>query len=492
MAFSKTYHDDSDADDEYERSMPSPHLMPDSDTSPIDSDPQSNEHTPTTYGYHANDRMPSRLITDWSAEECADYVSGLNLSQYSDAFLENEIVGEALIEMKHDELKELGMNSVGHRLTLLKSVYDVKIKQDVPIETDHYVPLSAETDMQDATATQADIARIIDSIRLRDERIIKAEAELIKITEEYRKLREELLPVFLMAKGPLPPHPEITNHQDKLTAPTISQLGADKLGGSLSRKFSTKKLWLGSVPKNNSPTHPAIQETKVYDTPTIDPSEAAKAASNHLTTTMTQAPQLSPGHAHNMPSPTSPPSHRTPPMHRSTFNGNDDNLPRDVYASSQPNSAVERDRGGGTPAPSTRRGAPEPEMPSSASTAPSVEIFKSFKVSMEDPCYKVLPAALKKYNINADWKQYALYIVYGDEERCLELDEKPLNLFKQLDKEGRKPMFMLRKMAQAEYPGSAGSGSSFIAQQNQSFGGGGGGRGPQYQSGVQLVPGGVL
>lgn len=81
---------------------------------------------------------------------------------------------------------------------------------------------------------------------------------------------------------------------------------------------------------------------------------------------------------------------------------------------------------------------------------------------MEDPCYKVLPAALKKYNINAPWEHYALYIVYGDKERCLGMEEKPLILFKQLDKEGKKPMFMLRKMnanadGPATYiPGSAG------------------------------------
>jgi hypothetical protein len=95
---------------------------------------------------------------------------------------------------------------------------------------------------------------------------------------------------------------------------------------------------------------------------------------------------------------------------------------------------------------------PAPETPG------SVEIFKSFRVSMEDPCYKVLPAALKKYQINAPWDQYALYIVYGDQERCLGLDEKPLILFKQLDKEGKKPMFMLRKTNNAPVdPGSAGT-----------------------------------
>ena len=81
------------------------------------------------------------------------------------------------------------------------------------------------------------------------------------------------------------------------------------------------------------------------------------------------------------------------------------------------------------------------------SSNPQVEIFKSFRVSIDDPCHKVLPVALKKYNITADWRQYALYIVHGDQERCLGLNERPLILFKQLDKEGRKPMFMLRKHA---------------------------------------------
>lgn len=54
---------------------------------------------------------------------------------------ENEVVGEALIALKHDELKEMGITSVGHRLTILKSVYETKIKQDIPVDADHYIPL---------------------------------------------------------------------------------------------------------------------------------------------------------------------------------------------------------------------------------------------------------------------------------------------------------------------------------------------------------------
>lgn len=91
---------------------------------------------------------------------------------------------------------------------------------------------------------------------------------------------------------------------------------------------------------------------------------------------------------------------------------------------------------------------------------------------MDDPCYKVLPAALKKYQINAPWDQYALYIVYGDQERCLGLDEKPLILFKQLDKEGKKPMFMLRKTNNAQAGGAVGGDGGGM---------GGGGDGGQQQ-----------
>lgn len=39
---------------------------------------------------------------------------------------------------------------------------------------------------------------------------------------------------------------------------------------------------------------------------------------------------------------------------------------------------------------------------------------KSFRVTLEDPCFKVLPAALKKYHINDDWRMYAMFLCYGD------------------------------------------------------------------------------
>lgn len=89
-------------------------------------------------------------------------------------------------------------------------------------------------------------------------------------------------------------------------------------------------------------------------------------------------------------------------------------------------------------------------------TPNAMDFMKSFKVSMDEPCRNVLPVALKKYHIDDDWRQYSLYIVHGDQERCLGLQEKPLILFKQLVSENKKPMFMLRKHAGQEIPGDGG------------------------------------
>ena len=97
--------------------------------------------------------------------------------------------------------------------------------------------------------------------------------------------------------------------------------------------------------------------------------------------------------------------------------------------------------------------APNSKVPSDLSPTPtSVEVFKSFRVKPDDPCYKVLPNALKKHNIQDHWRNYAIYIAYEDQERLVGFSEKPLALFKDLDREGKRPLFMLRKLAPALRP----------------------------------------
>ncbi|PLB37044.1 adaptor protein STE50 [Aspergillus candidus] len=486
-----SYHADSDADDEYERSVvTSPHLASDSEASPLVSEFPSAQHTPTTFA-NADEsaQWPTTVITEWTVDECAGFLAALGLRQYRNAFLENEIVGEALIALKHDELKEMGIASVGHRLTILKSVYETKVKQDIPLDADHYIPLSADQSMNE-NASQEDVARLIQSIRLRDERIVTVESELRRMAEDYRRLREELLPVFKMAKDrsqPLPPPSTLSgttiegyHDSQTLTSPSGITL-LDRAASGISRSFSKRAG--GTTPKNNSPTHipPSIHEVRSYHDG-LDPSTAGGLpGASHLSSMNNGKAQLSPG----IPSPTSPGNHYTASQILGSRSYTQPNSRHDPHDDPPPSRS---DRLQPTPTQATR-----PDLPSrsdsraGAGTAgsgggggssgggdpPSVEIFKSFRVSMDDPCYRVLPAALKKYQINADWKQYALYIVYGDQERCLGLEEKPLILFKQLEKEGRKPMFMLRRQIHAAEGapytggGSAPNSAGFEGRQGQ-------------------------
>jgi len=46
-----------------------------------------------------------------------------------------------LVHLDHEALKDLEVNSVGHRLYLLKQIYNLKIAHGVKFEKDDYVPI---------------------------------------------------------------------------------------------------------------------------------------------------------------------------------------------------------------------------------------------------------------------------------------------------------------------------------------------------------------
>lgn len=79
---------ESDADDEYERSMGDHSPVGDSEASPNDSElSTSAEHTPTTYGQrNSADRLPETIISEWTVEECAEFIGTIGLPQYADRF----------------------------------------------------------------------------------------------------------------------------------------------------------------------------------------------------------------------------------------------------------------------------------------------------------------------------------------------------------------------------------------------------------------------
>lgn len=68
----------------------------------------------------------------------------------------------------------------------------------------------------------------------------------------------------------------------------------------------------------------------------------------------------------------------------------------------------------GRNASTSKQGSERDRSVTPSSTSAPDNPYRSFRVTLEDPCYKVLPAALKKYKINDDWRQYALFICYGN------------------------------------------------------------------------------
>ncbi|SCU95150.1 LAMI_0F01222g1_1 [Lachancea mirantina] len=84
----------------------------------------------------------------------------------------------------------------------------------------------------------------------------------------------------------------------------------------------------------------------------------------------------------------------------------------------------------------------------------SNEPLKHMRASKDDSCEKILKSAMRRHNLKEqDWKQYVLVICYGDQERFLELDEKPVTIFKNLKQQGLHPAIMLRQRGDFEEVG---------------------------------------
>ncbi|BFZ64363.1 hypothetical protein YB2330_005506 [Saitoella coloradoensis] len=333
----------------------------------------------------------SELITDWTVDQVSSWLDALNYEKYAPSFAENGITGEILVHLDHPSLKDLGVTSVGHRLHLLKAIYQVKVIHDIPIESHHFIPATAALDGTGAMSGDPDLAWLQAGMRMRDERIAGVEGGMQKLGEQLAKLREELLPVFRMAKErtPLPTPGGV---------PDVAPTAAAGIGRSAttSRARGVDGLGVSSPPPPRRPNPPPPLNTV-----------AANAHQPLGLKSSTSTPSLST--AASLPS-TSASTYSSPP---------------------------------------------------SASASKDIpDAFKSFRVSLDDPCSRVLPAALRRYRITGSPNDYALYIVYTPPpttpslsgaptpkmqqvERLLRDEEKPLLLFQQLQREGAEPVFRL-------------------------------------------------
>ncbi|KAJ8100559.1 hypothetical protein POJ06DRAFT_107005 [Lipomyces tetrasporus] len=389
-------------------------------------------------------------IVDWDVEEVGNWLERIGLWQYHESFAENDITGEVLIHLDHDFLKDLGVSSVGHRLQILKAVYNIKIAQDIPIEAGQFVPISL-SEQEVADHETVDVQRLMKSLEIRDRKLMHAEQEIRRLMENYHRLREDLLPIFKMVKEskplPMPDYPPtnrssllqssyavtsdpppsilssrhsmfIPSSQPILGGPSVNNFSQQSQSSSshqgLSRKLSTKKI--NTSKTNSSPTH-----TPEWLEQTLIPSSSS--ANNNGASLSSTAPSSTP---------TSVAAPLTSPL--ANISSPKDLHQRNMVTSPSILSQPSQHHVSSTVPISSA-------FPSSLTLS---EAFKPFKLKQDDPCYKVLPAVLKGHKINDDWRQYALLVCFGDQERLLGLDEKPLRVLKELQDAGKQPVFMLR------------------------------------------------
>lgn len=291
-------------------------------------------------------------ILDWDEDDVHRWLSSLGFPQYEAQIKEHNISGDVLCMLDAENLKAVGISTVGQRLAILKAVYQAKLAHHVPVEADHYIPPS---EAQERSVT---VEKLHDLVREQAQKVHSLEEDNKRLNERFQLLVEEI------SHAPLKRQPSFK--------------------------------WAQYVNPAKSPTKPDAES------PHPSPQQVDPDISHSRGIQQNQ-------------------SHKHPP------------------------------------APVESPVQPSPSTSSRPSRQDSTDNLKSFKVSLEDPTWKVLPAALKKYKINNDhWQNYAMFICYGSPgnriERCLSYDEKPLLLFQKLKDAKKNPVFMLKHIKDIRSP----------------------------------------
>ncbi|GJE91066.1 hypothetical protein PsYK624_072140 [Phanerochaete sordida] len=331
-------------------------------------------------------------IMEWDEGDVHAWLSTLGFPQYENQIRMHRVSGDVLCLMDADSLKEIGIETIGQRLAILKAVYQLKLTQQIPIDSDHYVPPSEVEDRQE----HLNLDRMYDLLRDQGDRLRTLEDENRRLSDTLHACLEDI---------------------GSIRSSQSSRTGQSEAESPVNRAPSFK--WASFVKSGRSPTKASTQET-IIETPQSSPQRAEHDSS-------TSSSRMGP--------PSATPDKRSQALH----------------VPNQPSSS-----NGNASASSSSQTLAQPQHPR-PSRQDSSDNLKSFKVSLDDPAWKVLPAALKKYKINNDdWQNYAMFICYGSPgnriERCLSYDEKPLLLFQKLKDAKKNPVFMLKHIKDIRSP----------------------------------------
>lgn len=67
----------------------------------------------------------ARDVASWGTQEVATWLETLQLSEYIDSFVKNDIRGRELLSLARRDLKDLGVTKVGHVKRILQAIKDL-------------------------------------------------------------------------------------------------------------------------------------------------------------------------------------------------------------------------------------------------------------------------------------------------------------------------------------------------------------------------------
>ncbi|KAJ1910114.1 hypothetical protein IWQ60_010824 [Tieghemiomyces parasiticus] len=445
--------------------------------------------------------MPaSEALVHWDVNKVYAWFCSLGFQAYEKQIRDNQITGEVLLHLHHDALHDLSIESLGKRLVILKAIYQLKVQHRIPFTSDDYIPPDVEgihnvllapaagvprdgSGRPVSTATQHEemFNQVEGLLEEQEMMITHLQQEVTRLTRtvtrlsaEFDRLREDVgsvgsgMPIAVQQHGRYHRGPEGHATSTAKTpspghshpAPTIP--GADVgYGGKRPAPIKTKVL--------GSPKH------------VLSGQYAPSAVSLH---TISNCHNLSPmtlvgsnGSGSAIPaSPSSPSEYFNYKTHtfqdisylkRSGSLPSSEHVGRTTYGHGNgygySTNVTTNSSGSGGGRSSKHRSVekiatPPATTPLEANGDCVIRVFgdkgirrenesyKTFRVSADDPCHKILPQALKKYSIFDDWRNYSLCIMCGTSEHRLQNDDKPLHLFQKLHEANASPYFMLKSL----------------------------------------------
>ncbi|WVR05716.1 hypothetical protein IAU60_002740 [Kwoniella sp. DSM 27419] len=438
---------------------------------------------------------PGVSILEWDEAAVQSFLADLGLGKYEQVVYEHGITGDVLSVMDHATLQDLGMSSLGHRLNLLRAVWELKREQGVELGEDDWKPQEINEEQK---VTHGHVDKLWDLIMIQHERLIHLERAQNRMLSALHDNgiplptsagadvdRVQGIPGMEAAKPGLDRTGSLRwrGFNGAVTDGSDVEAGPSRADRRASTLFPSS---LASSTNSNAPLAPVTSDTPTFQdsfTPTTtstaypfgSPRDRGDLSGPDTATQKAAQPlaRVLSGNAVTSAGAASPPAH--------TMTGNGSATPDQHNLAPPPGPSAPSTSTSPTVANSQTKGSssvtngPSDKVRSQAN-ADARSAAKSFRVTLEDPCWKVLPAALKKYKINDDWKLYALFICFDNTERCLSYDEKPLLLFQKLKETGHRPVFMLRHIKDVRSPIA-------VAQQKQAQK-----LGLPVNSGINLLP----